>query len=144
MADGNFSIVVDYDKQGPAVQKAIIVTGSQHTVAIKPDSSVSAQNTNAAIKKKFTILICNLFLHRLSLMVKPPTSTVLSRLDLSPLKRKETGLLSPEIKAWRSDVIPSTMSVLLRSTDSITEKLEVCSVNSILKPSTTWALPRER
>lgn len=54
MADGNFSIVVDYDKQGQAVQKSIIVTGSEHTVAIKPDSSVVVDGQTANIDSPVT------------------------------------------------------------------------------------------
>ncbi|ODN00146.1 Apolipophorin, partial [Orchesella cincta] len=38
--DGNFSAVVDYDRQGDVSQKSIIVTDGQDTVALKPDHSV--------------------------------------------------------------------------------------------------------
>ncbi|CAL8089591.1 unnamed protein product [Orchesella dallaii] len=38
--DGNFSVVVDYDRQGDVSQKSIIVTDGNDNVALKPDHSV--------------------------------------------------------------------------------------------------------
>lgn len=38
--DGNFTVVVDYDRQDDVSRKSIIVTDGHDTVAIKPDNSV--------------------------------------------------------------------------------------------------------